>query len=529
MHKYTKSPSEIPSLQEAFERWLDAPWKEGGRNRDRTETACSNFLRALACLAAATGDGEPDLAKLPASLLQVGDDAIRDRIEQGARLLAARENRRTPSEKTVSNLTSCIRRIQRVALPELGLEQRLSVRQLVAMRGSSPHAGRQGPQRFFFNNLPEAFKRDWEDYRRWKMAPFLPPSERKYRKKVCVERSLATHRRRINTYAGWLHEEKGIAELRLEDLCDPGHYAEYLAWYLERGTGGGYHTAKDTGTTLGTISQYLVAKRRLPELLEGRPIWDEFYEQGEAALKLGAERGELPEKRDPDAFTVKELRALAQKGWATQPVHRGAPHGKWHDVQLVSRKRSALWFRLALEAPLRLRNWRGMRWGEHLYRAPDGRWTVHFKGSELKVRSRGAEVNEYRITFTEDASAWIDRWRAEFKARRGDDFELTCPYVFPPGGLTDRPCCDRTLRTGIRALALEFLGKDFNPHLIRHIVATHVIRTLPGLDGINLAAKLLGNTRNVVMKTYASENADAAHDAYLEKLLGEDEDDEGQE
>jgi integrase len=64
-------------------------------------------------------------------------------------------------------------------------------------------------------------------------------------------------------------------------------------------------------------------------------------------------------------------------------------------------------------------------------------------------------------------------------------------------------------------LVLEVSGKDFHPHLIRSIVAFHVVNELGGA-GIGLAANLLGDTVKVVMDAYYRPNTDDAMKDYID-------------
>lgn len=165
---------------------------------------------------------------------------------------------------------------------------------------------------------------------------------------------------------------------------------------------------------------------------------------------------------------------MAEVIWKSEPVHKGVPNPYRYRAQQISRKRTALLLRLGMESPLRIRNWVEMQWGKNLFKNRQGQWVVRFKGEELKVSHRGFKTNVYEIVYSAEAGDWIERWRVELSKHLGDDFEKHCPYVLIRGDLK-RGADHESLRAQIRGLVLEVSGKDFHPHLIRSIVASHVV------------------------------------------------------
>jgi len=504
--------SNIVTIAEGHERWLEAdhPKRPGLKNRDRKDNDLKNYERALECFAAAVGDGEPDLGKLPLELLRIDDGLLGRQLREGSKLLAARSGRQPPSEKTLSNQASCLRAIRNVAIGEhVG---RLSVTDALSRRANKQVRNRP---HFSTEAWPEALKQEWEAYKDWKLTPMLPPEEARYRKGHVRELTLNTYLRCVNMYVGYFVKELGRGEVTLENLCDPANFVAYLNWYLHATSEGGYCAAHDTGVALATVSRYLVAKGRIgEEVADGRKIWDVFYEHARRIKGVGAQRGLLPDKREVEAWRPWHLLEMAEAIWKSEPVHKGAPNPYRHHMQLISRKRTALLLRLGTESPLRIRNWAEMQWNKNLFKNRQGHWVVRFKGEELKVSHRGFKTNVYEVVYSAEAGEWIERWRAELSKYLGDDFEEHCPYVFIRGDLKGG-VDHESLRTQIRGLVLEVSGKDFHPHLIRSIVASNVVNELGG-DGIGLAAKLLGDTVKVVMDTYYRPNTDDAMQKYLD-------------
>lgn len=508
MDKY----SDMLTLVEGLAQWLEAehPNQPGLKNRDRKENDLKNHERALQCFAAAVGDGEPDLSKLPLELLRVDDGLLGRQLREGSKLLAARKGRQLPSDKTLSNQASCLRAIRDVAIGE-------QVKRLSVTDALNKRAKRQIRNRPTFpsNTWPDGLKLEWEDHKTWKLTPLLPPEEGRYRKEHVRELTVDTYRRCVNMYVGYFVKEQGRAEVTLEDLCDPANFVAYLNWYLHAKSEGGYCAAHDTGVALATVSRYLVAKGRIDEEgADGQKIWDVFYEHAKQIKAIGAQRGLLPDKREVGSWRPWHLLEMAEEIWKSEPVHKRAPNPYRHRLQRISRKRTALILRLSMESPLRIRNWAEMQWGKNLFKNRQGQWVVRFKGEELKVSRRGFKTNVYEVVYSAEAGKWIERWRAELREHLGGDFEKCCPYVLIRGDLKGGTDPD-SLRAQLRGLVLEITGKDFHPHLIRSIVASHVVNELGGA-GIGLAAKLLGDTTKVVMDEYYRPNTDDAMQDYID-------------
>lgn len=504
--------SENPTLYDGQRQWLDAhhPNKPELKNRDRKENDLKNHDRALQCFVAAVGNGTVDLAELPLSLLQVSDALVARQVREGAKLLAERRRKKVPSDKTLSNLVSCVKAVRKVALNGMGV--RLPVDKAVRSRAKKKRRPRPA---FPSDSWPDTLNVDWQRYKDWKMADLLPSAEEQFRKKRSREQSFVSYKRNVNMYVGWFVRELGRQELTLEDLCDVNNYVAYLNWYLNLDPDSGYHMAKETGITLAVMSRYLVAKSRLEETgLDGRKIWEVLYARAYQAMELGAERGKLQETKELGDWKPWHLAELAEAIWDSEPVHTGVMHGQSHQRQLICRKRTALIFKLGVETPLRIRNWAEMRWDKNLFKNARGQWVVRFEGEELKVSRRKLKTNVYERVYSDDAGVWIERWRNVLEERLGRDFETHCPYVFPHDKLDDKQCDTNSLRRQIKGLSYDTFGKPFNPHMMRHIVASHVVNEL-GPGGLKLAAELLGDTVDVVLKTYYRPDTKDAMQSYL--------------
>ncbi len=513
----TLATTVTPSLDDAYMQWLEAehPNKPGLKNQDRSATERLDVERALRCFALGTSGGVENLELIPLRSLDVGRMLLGSHVEEGAKLMALRAGKAAPSEKRLKNLISYCRMVQVVALnhkPEKARGQSLR----------SQLAKREKPKRrlsFPRSAWPQGLKAEMQEFMDWKMKPVLSTSEGAlYRTKVSREISAEAHERRLNLFVGWLVREQNRSELSLKELCSEDLYTAFLNWHLSQDVQGGYKMAYSVGTSLAVVAKYLVAKGQLEEVLPtGQKVWQLFYALSRKPLEIGAERGEVGHGKDIGPWKPWHLGEIAREAWNSTPPLRVRTSASQYDQRVLVRKRSALFFHLAQETPLRMRNWLTMKWGKNLYQTREGLWEVRFEGNELKVGRRGAKTNVYCHTYSREASGWIDRWREELRARVGDDFERLCPYVFLRSNLDAKRVSDNSFYSSLKELVAELKGWSFHPHLIRHIVASYLVNE-HGPGGLGLAAELLGDTVEVVLGSYYKPNNSQTMEDYLVKI-----------
>jgi hypothetical protein len=295
----------------------------------------------------------------------------------------------------------------------------------------------------------------------------------------------------------------------LVDVCSPELFGRFINCYLSQDADGGYVFLKGTASVLATLSQYLVATGQLPETVGGKKLWDIFYDLGREVMRLGAERGEITTAPDIGDWKPCDLRQLGEQGWDLQPPQDKMTSPYVQANSVFNRKRTALFFFLACETPLRARNWLEMRWHKHMVRTEDGRWKVRFVGDELKIGRRGYVTNVYELVYSEQASRKIDLFRQVLRERFGPDFEMVSPHVFPPNNPHDRRSGSQlsygAFSQGVKSLVMELRGEPFHPHKVRHIVGSYLVNEL-GAGGLGLVAKLLGDTPKVILDAYYRPN-----------------------
>jgi hypothetical protein len=498
--------SDNESLNEAYEMWLNAehPKKPAILNRGRSQPDLLNHKRALLCFAMGVSNGAKDLLQVPLSALEVSESLVARHVVEGVYMLAKQGKGKEPTKKTIANLVSCLRAIRIIILKHRNVPS--EGKPVLALLEERPK--RRSRAVFPRSLWPWQLQREWCAYRTWKTTPFLTVAEgAEYRRRICRPSTIDnSHLLSTNRYVGFLVRKCGMTDFGLVEVCDPERFTRYLSWYLSQNEGGGYVGAHTTATTLATISQYLVAIGELPPTKDGKTPWSLFYGPGRKAMELGARSGAIVAAADMDNWKPSDLSQLGLQAWNTELPRREAVNDDYlHAMRTFNRKRSALFFFLAPETPMRARNWLEMKWSKNLSRTKDGRWKVCFVGDELKVAQRGYVSNIYEIVYSLDASHMVDLWREYLVIRFGPNFEEATPYVFPPFSFgrrkRERPLSYDTFAIGIKALVMEFRGETFSPHKIRHIVGTYLVNEY-GPGGLGLAAKLLGDTPKVVMDRY---------------------------
>ncbi len=507
----------LTTLQDVYTYWLELPHGSPARaeagltNNDRGVTDQHNYRRALRCLAVATNGRIDQLELCPADVLEASPTVIGLRVMEGAKGLAARQNKPPPNDKTIRNTVSCCRAIQHAVFEHK--IQKSTHQRLIAL------PKRRLRKKFSYNDWPAELLRQWRAFSDWKCQKFIPEHERRFRKKICRPQTIESKRQQLNGYIGYVVGQGRAEELTLEMLCNPATYQAYLNVYFAQEADGGHRNAKNNTVTLALITQYLVAKGELLERTEsGRAPWDQFYDIGQDILKDGAETGSLPEPKGIGSWKPCDLRTVAQQGRKLSEQKAQNP-SSLAQRQSFNLYRTALFFYLAYETPLRHRNWREMRWGKNLWRRADGRWEVRFEGAELKVGQRQFVTNVYQHVYSAAASAWIDGWRERLCARFGNDFERVRPYVFTVWNheckSQNSPLAGNVFHYHVTHLVMELRGEPFNPHMVRHIIGTYLVNEF-GPKGLGLAAKLLGDTPEVVLKTYYRPNNEEALVQYLD-------------
>ncbi len=181
------------------------------------------------------------------------------------------------------------------------------------------------------------------------------------------------HVSNINPYVGFLVRECEIGVLGLVEACSPELFGRFINRHLSQDADGGYAFSRGTASVLATLSQFLVATGQLAETIGEKKPWDVFHDLGREVMWLGAERGQITTAPDIGNWKPSDLHQLGEQGRDFQPPQDKmiSPYVQANSV--FNRKRTALFFYLACETPLRARNWLEMQWHKHMLRTVAGR------------------------------------------------------------------------------------------------------------------------------------------------------------
>jgi site-specific recombinase XerD len=175
--------------------------------------------------------------------------------------------------------------------------------------------------------------------------------------------------------------------------------------------------------------------------------------------------------------------------------------------------------KLLVRVPLRQRNVREMQLGKHLAKDPTtGHWHLEFRGDELKVGNRGAQVNTYHVDLTEYCPEWLPLLEEFLQVHRPKlPNATTSRYVFL--SQHGKPHSGKSLHVDLSEAVAMRTRQRFYPHLVRSIWATEY---LEATQDFTTAATMLGDTLGTVMKAYydvVNKNQHAKARAFLGTAL----------
>jgi hypothetical protein len=158
----------------------------------------------------------------------------------------------------------------------------------------------------------------------------------------------------------------------------------------------------------------------------------------------------------------------------------------------------------------------------HLYRMQSGGWAVRFKAEEFKNEDGAAKDKNYDIPL--EPTLWPKIEHYLFNVR--PLFKESSERVFvsnPRGdskaknsGGSYASALSRSFVTRTRQFLPDCVG--LGPHSVRHIVATDYIKNNP--NGYQVAADILHDRLDTVLKNYAHLKAKDGHKYYQDWLVG---------
>ena len=209
------------------------------------------------------------------------------------------------------------------------------------------------------------------------------------------ETTFESYRRRLETYLGYITHICGRPPV-WEDLFDVELLKAFLRWHGER--------LQRPLTIQGRgVVIYVAAMARVLK----HP----------ASLDLAELRNTLKQpapvhNKRLHWVTLAELEAVAEaclsEGRAPLAVQSHPP--RYPGARRAARFQLGVILKLLVRIPLRQRNVRELRLGEHLYQDHAGHWWLHFSGSDLKIGERQGRSNTFEVELRPTAPTSSRRW-----------------------------------------------------------------------------------------------------------------------
>lgn len=519
------------TLLDALRSWLLA-----NGNNGRPASAISGRKTAITLAAAALG-GKPEEVTIE-QLSAFDDTALEELLRTGAKKLG----RKPAQGKTLANYTSYLRNT---------LAHVTGSRKKYAPLNTN-HAPTYSfrPSVGSYQDLPTGIRSVIDDIIDWKTQKALPQEEERFQKNIWNPTTADSNRRLLVRYAHKLLRLLEVDDLTLFELVRRDNF---IAWRQSEEANdrsrvaingrplmkGHASAARLADTLVAVAGHYMRAKE--PGWLEqeeveanGEHLAAFFFRKALQLRELHARQTSSRTKVDVSHLVPKDFWDLGVRVFNSADSLT-ALHSRIQRSQTHTRKRTALVYAVGSITPLRMRNFREMRWGQHLRRLRDGRWEVRFSGDELKVPTRKQEINVYKHTYGKQLSALIDAYLEWLKTTYGQDIQQRAPYVFTKdpevkGYDLHQPLSDSSFLRSFDGLWRSAKGEKITPHRLRDVVATYLIRwgIANGKDGLALAAHALGDTVQAVIDNYYRPNIEA-FTAYEDHLTSDDddEDDEG--
>jgi len=363
----------------------------------------------------------------------------------------------------------------------------------------------------------------------------------------------------LATYLGWRRQVTGLSDHESSSLAwltDHQSVYAHASWKAER-SGGVWHSGvrdflAQVITMTRPVSGYLwqmpdFSKRILnaPSVLGYEPseqTAENFVERWRTACAETHQRvkrlvkakfpsgKKMPQARNPqqslhDFMTDKiPLKRFLNRivNYANRMKLRPWTRGR------IKAERDVLLLLLLAANPLRISQFAMMQYhldnSGNLYCDSKGAWRMRFKAADFK-NEKGAANQDYDVPIASSLHSRIDYYLKAVRPELQD--AESCPFVFlPTKGLGRAANAKRKLGMWDGDTIVDSLGgtvrraipeaKGFGAHSMRHLVATHYLRTRPGdVEGL---ASVLNDTIETVRQTYLSRLREPAFERIAESF-----------
>jgi len=340
---------------------------------------------------------------------------------------------------------------------------------------------------FRFHSWPENLVEEWETFYAWATDPVVEGRDARLRKRPIT---LQDYQTSLERFFGYLAYQRHFDNFSFNQLFDFDLIHDYVLWHVNE-------KHKTSTVTIfmflknctSLANQYRVnpeLKKQLNDLKRTLPTPGKTYDKKKVWVSLADIRrvgnALWPSKR-PEDIVNRSLKAKATKG-----------------VVYATRAGFSIIFRLWTFRPYRQRNIREMKLDENLYKDTDGNWRIKFVGEQLKVAAKKGKINIFDLPFpTElvpDLETYLNVWRPILAGQA--DHKYSNVFLTKYG----TPWIKATNFYQPTKLHIHrYLGKHFNPHMIRTVWATEWIKNTHG--DFYTAAVMLNDKLETVIANYS--------------------------
>jgi hypothetical protein len=390
---------------------------------------------------------------------------------------------RTISAATRRNTRNNLRVIFRLAAAHSLLDKPLPQRLLTKPKrvdfqhqqwATAPYQTTYHPQtgpRYF--GLPQA---EW--------PPDIQAGWQTYRAKCGLrlrETTLRNYAKHLATYFGYLAHICGRSP-RWDDLFEVTTLAEFLRWQgarHKRPLIANGHLAVRIIAAMAVVLEH-PARQALADFRNGLPTPAALHTKRAHWVSLATLEAVA------EACLAEGRSAYLNHGGTQYPGARRASHFQ-----------RGLMLKILVRIPLRQRNLRELRLEHNLYE-DEGHWQLHFRGDELKIDTRGGQVNEYRVDLTDycpDLLPALQEFLQVHRPRLPGHAASQSLFLTKRGN----PFTQEGLYRELADTVAMRTGQRFYPHLVRSVWATEYIEKTRDFTG---AAYMLGDTVATVLRAY---------------------------
>jgi integrase len=344
----------------------------------------------------------------------------------------------------------------------------------------------------------------------------------------------------MRQYLGWLalpydQGGKGLPPAELQTIAwvvFPDLVMDHLAWRMERNEGVPNSFVVNFAQTVramirpgtGFLAQQPVYLSRLPAQLQPT-IKDWAAHCAEAYRKLGdyiaMVKPHVLKSRDPWA----PISSLVARDRPLEPIlamlrrmEEDMPPRTCPRARAIQMRRIAL-LTLLVANPLRINQMGGIEvskgpddMSSNLYKTADGQWRLRFPVGVFKNHQGAAKDKHYDAMVPSWAWPRVERYLTEARPVLLDGREA--PLLFVGFNQKDLDKPGSFLSDDVRHSVKRYLpgSPGFGPHSLRHIVATHWLKTRH--NDYPYVAMLLHDTLETVMSTYSHLRHDSVFGSY---------------